>query len=71
MILTWLLHSMLPEISQGYLFFCTAREVWDATTHTYSKMENARQIYELKQQIHGAIQGDWSVTTYFHKLCGL
>ena len=29
------------------------------------------KFYELKQLIHGTIQADWSVATYFHKLCGL
>jgi hypothetical protein len=27
MIMSWLLHSMLPEISQGYLFLHTTKEV--------------------------------------------
>jgi methyltransferase-like protein len=52
MIMSWLLYSMLSKISQGYLFLCTAKEVWDAVAQKYSKMGNVTQIYELKRQIH-------------------
>jgi len=31
MIMSWLFYFMLPNISQGYLSFYTAKEVWDAT----------------------------------------
>jgi hypothetical protein len=70
-IMSWLLHSMQPEISQGYLFLRTAKEIWDATAQTYSKVGNAALKYDLKRQIHGLTQGDWLVATYFHKLCSL
>jgi hypothetical protein len=68
--MSWLLQSMLLEISQRYLFLYTTKEVWDAATQTL-KMGNATQIYELKQRIHGTTQDERSVTTYFHKLRGL
>lgn len=44
----WLLHSMQSEINQGYLFLCTAKDIWGETAHTYSKMGNAAQIYDFK-----------------------
>lgn len=53
-ILSWPLHSMQPDISQGYLFLCIAKEIQEATSLTYSKMGNADQIYELERQIPGA-----------------
>lgn len=37
-IMSWLLHSMQPDISQGYLFLSMAKEIWDVATQTYSKM---------------------------------
>jgi hypothetical protein len=59
---------MQPEISQGYLFLNTTKEVWDATAQTYSKVGNAALKNDLKRQIHGLTQGDSLVATYFHKL---
>jgi hypothetical protein len=70
MIMSWLLHYMLPKISYEY-FLRTTKEVWGAAAQTYSKMGNGAQIYELMGQIHGRIKGDWYVVTYFHKLYGL
>jgi len=66
-----ILHSMQPEISQGYLFLHTAKEVWDVAAQTYSKVGNAALKYDLKRQIHGLTQGDSLVAPYFHKLRSL
>jgi hypothetical protein len=57
-VMSWLMHSMQPEISQEYLFLHTAKEVWDVATQTYSKVGNAALKYDLKRQIHGLTQGD-------------
>jgi hypothetical protein len=62
---------MQPEISQGYLFLHTAKEVWDAAAQMYSKMGNTTLKYDLKYWIHGLTQGDWLVATYFLKLRSL
>lgn len=35
---------------------------------TSLKMGNTRQIYELKCRILGTTHGEWSMTTYFHRL---
>lgn len=59
---------MQPEISEGHLFLSKAKEIWDATVQTLFKMGNAPQIYELKRRIHGTIQEEWHVATYFHRL---
>lgn len=61
----------LDIINKGNLFLRTAKEIWDATAQTYSKIGNAAQIYELKCQIHGTTQCEWSVVIYFHKLWSL
>jgi hypothetical protein len=66
-----ILHSMQPEISQGYLFLHTAKEVWDVAAQTYSKVGNVALKYDLKRQIHSLTQGDWLVANYFHKLRSL
>jgi len=47
------LHLTQPVISEGTCF--SKKEIWDATTQTYSKIGNATQIYKLKHQIHGTL----------------
>jgi hypothetical protein len=70
-IMSWVSHSMQSEISWGYLFLHTTKEVWDAVAQTYSKVGNAALKYDFKCQIHGLTQGDSLVATYFHKLRSL
>lgn len=70
-VMSWLVHSMKPEISQGYLFLRTAKEIWDVAAQTYSKMGNKAQVYDLKRRIQATSQGDWYVATYYHNLRGL
>ena len=48
MVRSWLLHSMQLEISQTYLFFSIAKEIWDAINQMYSKIGITTQKYELK-----------------------
>jgi len=52
-VMSWLLHSMQPKISKGYLFLRTAKEVWNAAAQTYSKVGNTALKYDLKRRIHG------------------
>jgi hypothetical protein len=70
-IMSWLLHSMQPEIGQEYLFLHIAKEVWDVAAQTYSKVGNVALKYDLKRRIHGLTQGDSLVAPYFHKLRSL
>ena len=46
-----ILISMEPEISQGFLFAETVKELWDAVKDTYSSADNFARLYELQQQI--------------------
>ena len=43
-IMSWLLRSMHSDISQGYLFLCTTKEIWDAATQTYLRMRSDSMI---------------------------
>jgi hypothetical protein len=43
-VMSWLLHSMQPEISQGYLFFRTAKQVWDTAAQTFQNGERCTEI---------------------------
>ncbi|XP_073148813.1 uncharacterized protein [Henckelia pumila] len=65
MVLAGLINSMEPNISRRYLWFKTAKEVWDAAKRMYSDLGNASQIFELRSKLKEMKQGSNSVTLYF------
>ena len=71
LIMTWLWHSMLPEISRNCMFFSTAKEIWENLQQTYSKRKDISACYELENQIFNTKQGSLSVTEYYGILNGL
>ena len=59
---------MQPEMAKPFLFLSTAKEIWDALTHTYSKQGDAAQVFELMNKIQVTKQGELTVTTYYNTL---
>ena len=53
------------------MFLPTVKDVWDAIQETYSDVENASQIFELKTRLWQMKQGDREVTEYYTKMLGL
>lgn len=53
-----LLHSMQLDISSGFLFLKTAKEIWDAVAQTYSQVGNTAIIYELQLGIDQLKEGN-------------
>ena len=53
------------------MFLPTVKDVWDAIQETYSDVENASQIFELKTWLWQMKQGDREVTEYYTKMLGL
>ncbi|GAA0159468.1 hypothetical protein LIER_16235 [Lithospermum erythrorhizon] len=39
MVMVWLIGSMEPQINKKYMFFHTAKEIWEATHKMYSDQE--------------------------------
>ena len=70
LVMTWLLQSMQPQISKGFLFVKTVKELWDAVQETYSSVGNFAKLYELQQDIAKYKQGDLSLASYYHTLKG-
>ncbi|KAH9741647.1 protein kinase domain-containing protein [Citrus sinensis] len=66
MVMSWLINSMDPHISQSFLFLPSARDLWDAVTETYSDLGNTAQLYELKCRIHETKQGSDTMTAYYN-----
>lgn len=71
MIMSWLLHSIQPEIGKTYMFLKTAKDIWEATAQTYSNVGMKAHIYELKTKIHNTKQGSFSVTEYYNTIKSL
>ena len=64
MLMAWLINSMEPEISQGYIFYTTAKDIWEAVNLMYSNQENDSKLYELSEKARSVKQGDSSVMSY-------
>lgn len=68
MVMSWLWNSMLPEISDTCMFLGTAKEIWDTIQQTYSKVNDAAQIFEIKTKISATKQGTRTITEYSSSL---
>ena len=67
-VMTWLVHSMIPEIGKGFLDMATAQDIWETMANTYSRKGNSAQIFELRRLIGRSEQGELSVLQYFTSL---
>ncbi|KAI3465995.1 hypothetical protein Pfo_022658 [Paulownia fortunei] len=68
MLMAWLINSMEPEISQGYIFYTTAKDIWEAVNLMYSNQGNDSKLYELSEKARSVKQGDSSVMSYYNAL---
>lgn len=68
MVMSWLLGSMIPEISDDFILYDTATEIWNAAAEMYSKRDNTAELYELEAQIQDIKQGDNLVNRYYSQL---
>ena len=64
MVMSWLWNAMVPEISDTVMFLSTAQEIWEAIRQTYSKVDDAAQVFEIKTKLAATKQGSRSVTEY-------
>lgn len=70
-VMSWLLHSMQPEISRSLLLINTAYNIWTAAKQTYSRVSNDAQIYELRKKVHETKQKGMIVSAYHSELQSL
>ncbi|GAV64829.1 UBN2_3 domain-containing protein, partial [Cephalotus follicularis] len=67
-VMAWLINSMESHISRTYLFLRTAKAIWDAVNKNYSDLENASQVFEIKNKLKDLRQGGIDITEYFNEL---
>lgn len=70
-VMAWLINSMEPSIGRTYLFYKTAKEIWEAVQEIYSDLENTSQCYEIRSKIWNTRQGNLTVTEYYNSLMEL
>ncbi|GAV66755.1 UBN2_3 domain-containing protein [Cephalotus follicularis] len=68
MVMSWLINNMDNEISQNFLFYGSAKEIWDAAKETYSDNENMEEFLKIKCVLHDIRQGELTVTQYYYTL---
>ncbi|XP_059668825.1 uncharacterized protein LOC132313906 [Cornus florida] len=71
MVMSWLWNAMVPEISDTVMFLTTAQEIWEAIRQTYSKKNDAAQVYEIKVKLAATKQRNKTVTEYANTLKNL
>lgn len=59
---------MEEEIRESYLYYSTAKKLWDVLTVAYSDLENSAQLFELWNKARNLCQGDLEVTYYYNSL---
>ncbi|KAL6311476.1 hypothetical protein AAG906_012064 [Vitis piasezkii] len=68
MVMSWLINSMTNDIGENFMYYGTAKEIWDAARETYSNIDNTSAIFEIKSILQDLRQGDSTVTKYFNIL---
>ena len=52
------MQSMEAKITETYLYYLTAKEIWDVVTRAYSDLENYSQVFELINKAWNMRQGE-------------
>ncbi|XP_026408129.1 uncharacterized protein LOC113303313 [Papaver somniferum] len=58
LVMTWLLNSMEPTISNVFNFSESSKDMWDSVAELYGNQNNAARIFQLQHEIAAATQGD-------------
>ena len=65
LVMSWLLHSMQPEISRTYFLLLTTRDIWTTVNTTYLKVGFTSQFFQIKRQIQKTKQGAFMCNQVF------
>ncbi|KAJ1400269.1 Gag-polypeptide of LTR copia-type [Sesbania bispinosa] len=52
LVMSWLLNTMINEIGENFIYYNTAKEMWDAVKEMYSNVDNTSAIFEIKSLLH-------------------
>ena len=51
-VMSWLLNTMTNEIGENFMFYDTAKDIWDAVKEMYSNVDNTSAVFEIKSIFH-------------------
>ena len=69
--MSWLLHSMIPEIGENFLSLDTTKDVWGTVFETYSRRGNIAQIYDLQRSVNRLDHAELTSLQYYSALTTL
>ncbi|GAV57756.1 UBN2_3 domain-containing protein, partial [Cephalotus follicularis] len=67
-VMAWLINSMELHISRTYSFLRTSKAIWNTVNKNYSDLENASQVFEIKNKLKDLRQGSMDITEYYNEL---
>lgn len=67
MVMSWIINSMVSEISQNFMYALSAQELWNELVERYAE-SNAPLIYQLQWELSNIKQENLSVASYYSKL---
>uniref|UniRef100_A0A803QRJ5 Retrotransposon Copia-like N-terminal domain-containing protein n=1 Tax=Cannabis sativa TaxID=3483 RepID=A0A803QRJ5_CANSA len=70
MVMSWIIHSVSPEIKTSIMYLDTAAEMWTVLNNRFNQ-GNGPRIFELNESLLYLHQGDESVSAYFTKLTAI
>ncbi|KAM6584472.1 hypothetical protein CsatB_011474 [Cannabis sativa] len=68
--MSWISHSVSPEIKTSIMYLDTAAEMWTVLNNRFNQ-GNGPRIFELNESLLYLHQGDESVSAYFTKLTAI
>uniref|UniRef100_A0A803P2J1 Uncharacterized protein n=1 Tax=Cannabis sativa TaxID=3483 RepID=A0A803P2J1_CANSA len=70
LVISWILHSVSPEIKSSIMYLDTATEMWTVLNSRFNQ-GNGPRIFELNETLTYLYQGDDTVSAYFTKLISM
>lgn len=67
MVISWMIHSLEPDIQKSVLYCKTSAEIWKELNERYATA-NGPRIFQVQKEIYEMIQDTDSVSVYFTKL---
>ena len=66
-VVSWLLNSIAPKLTDAFLYANSARELSDELTERFGQ-SNGSLLYQIQKEIEDLYQGNDSVAVYYTKL---
>ncbi|KAJ8764832.1 hypothetical protein K2173_010297 [Erythroxylum novogranatense] len=67
MVKSWILNSMVKELSDAFLSFSTAKELWEELRERFGEA-NGPLLYQIEREISSFKQGNLTISAYYTKL---